>query len=196
MTICNFFEKNNSYFESARQCTVCEKHLPLAPRPVFQGCAESRILIIGQAPGIKAHDSATPWNDASGDRLRYWMGVDRDAFYNERLFALIPMGFCYPGKGKSGDLPPRPECAPLWHERLFRQMKVGTTLLIGQYAQNYYLKDKRTLTERVKDWRDYLPDYYVLPHPSPRNNIWLKKNPWFEGEVIPAMRESIAGLQV
>lgn len=119
------------------------------------------------------------------------MGLSREAFYDGSKMALVPMGFCYPGKGKSGDLPPRPECAPLWHESLFSQMQIKTTLLVGQYAQNYYLDDKCNLTERVKNWRNYLPDFYVLPHPSPRNNIWLKKNPWFEQEVIPAMAASI-----
>ena len=162
------------------------------PALLFRVQKTATVLIIGQAPGIKAHETNKPWNDPSGDRLRMWMGLSRQEFYDERKIALVPMGFCYPGKGKSGDLPPRPECAPLWHEKLFSQMPIKTRLLIGQYAQNYYLKDKLPLTQRVKNWRDYLPDFYVLPHPSPRNNIWLKKNPWFEDEVIPAMAKSIA----
>ena len=185
-------EKNSDIFSVARQCEHCQGKLPLPARPVIQGSKSAKVLIIGQAPGIKAHDTNKPWNDPSGDRLRAWMGISKEDFYNERQIALIPMGFCYPGKGKSGDLPPRKECAPLWHEKLFNEMEIETTLLVGQYAQHYYLNDKRNLTERVQNWREYQPKHFVLPHPSPRNNIWLKKNPWFEQEVIPAMSKAIA----
>lgn len=179
-------------YRAARACQLCKHQLPLCPRPIFQASQSARVVIVGQAPGIKAHDSDKPWNDASGDRLRDWLGLSRDTFYNSANIALVPMGFCYPGKGKSGDLPPRKECAPAWHEQIFSTMEIKVTLLVGQYAQHYYLHDKQTLTDRVKLWRQYLPKYYVLPHPSPRNNIWLKRNPWFEEQVVPAMRRSIA----
>lgn len=177
---------------SVKKCELCAHALPYQPRPIIQGSETSKILIVGQAPGIKAHESNTPWNDASGDRLRMWLGVARATFYDARHIAIVPMGFCYPGKGKSGDLPPRKECAPAWHSRILSQMPIAVTLLIGQYAQNYYLPDQLPLTERVKRWRDYLPGYFVLPHPSPRNNIWLKRHPWFEEETIPQMREEVA----
>jgi uracil-DNA glycosylase len=170
-----------------RACTVCAKSLPLGPRPILAAAKSSRVLIIGQAPGTRVHASGTPWDDPSGDRLRAWMGVDKQQFYDERLFAIVPMGFCYPGKGKSGDLPPRPECAPLWHEKLLAQMpNIKMTLLIGQYAQNYYLRDQfKTLTDRVRNWHDAPPNYLPLPHPSPRNQIWMKRNPWFATELVP-----------
>jgi uracil-DNA glycosylase len=152
-------------------------------------------LIIGQAPGIKVHESSIPWNDASGERLREWLGIDRDTFYDEKRVAIVPMGFCYPGKGKSGDLPPRPECAELWHQKVLQSLpNIQMTLLIGQYAQNYYLKNRttKTLTETVMNWQNWAPEFLPLPHPSPRNNIWLKKNPWFEREVIPYIRKHIS----
>lgn len=170
-----------------RSCSVCADSLPLGPRPVLRIKKSSRVLIIGQAPGTRVHASGIPWDDPSGDRLRDWMGVDKHQFYDERLFAIMPMGFCYPGKGKSGDLPPRPECAPLWHEKLLSRMpNIELTLLIGQYAQQYYLQDDfKTLTDRVKNWTDAAPNYLPLPHPSPRNQIWLKKNPWFANELVP-----------
>ena len=139
-----------------------------------------------------------PWDDKSGERLRDWLGVDEAAFYNSEIFAIVPMGFCYPGKGKSGDLPPRKECAPLWHNLLFKKMKkIELTLLIGSYAQNYYLAEnkKRTLTETVRNFKEYIPKYLPLPHPSTRNNIWLKKNPWFEVEVLPYLRGIISDFQ-
>lgn len=174
-----------------RCCTVCQKMLPFAPRPVVQAGAHAKIIIIGQAPGQKVQNSGIPWDDASGNELRRWLGVSKEQFYNEQLFALVPMGFCYPGKGTSGDLPPRPECAPLWHEQLLKQMKkVQLTILIGQYAQNYYLGDglKATLTDTVKHYKEYLPGYLPLVHPSPRNRIWQKKNEWFEKEVVPELQ--------
>lgn len=175
-------------------CTLCQKHLPLAPRPIIQVSAKANILIIGQAPGIKAHDSNKPWNDPSGDRLRTWLGLEKEVFYDESKIALVPMGFCYPGKASSGDLPPRGECAPTWHAQLIASMPIQVIFLIGQYAQNYYLKDKLSLTQRVKQWREYQPHYFVLPHPSPRNNIWLKKNAWFEQEVVPGLRDRVSTL--
>lgn len=184
----------NTLLSEISNCTVCKKFLPNAPKPVLQVSAQSKILIIGQAPGQKVQDSCVPWDDASGNNLRNWLGVDDHTFYNQNVFALVPMGFCFPGTGKSGDLPPRPECAPLWHMRLLEAMNnVRLTLLIGQYAQNYYLADrsKSTLTETVNNFRAYLPNYLPLPHPSPRNNIWQKKNSWFKEEVIPVLQKEI-----
>ena len=176
-----------------RSCSVCVDTLPLGPRPVLRMRKLSRVLIIGQAPGTRVHASGIPWDDPSGDRLREWMGVDKHQFYDERLFAIMPMGFCYPGKGKSGDLPPRPECAPLWHEKLLSRMpNIELTLLIGQYAQQYYLQDDfKTLTDRVKNWPDAAPNYLPLPHPSPRNQIWFKKNSWFADELVPHLSARI-----
>ena len=179
-------------FRQIRQCDVCASHLPLGPNPVIRGSAKARVLIIGQAPGTKVHATSIPWNDPSGDRLRDWLGVNKDTFYDENNIAIMPMGLCYPGRGKSGDLPPRVECAPKWHQPVLNQMPdIKLTLLIGQYAQNYYLgKSQMNLTQRVQNWQDYRPRYWVLPHPSPRNNIWLKRNPWFERELLPELRTS------
>lgn len=179
-----------------RSCTVCRKFLPNAPRPIVQAGKNSRIIIIGQAPGQKVQNSGIPWDDLSGNELRRWLGVTKEQFYNEKIFALMPMGFCYPGKGKSGDLPPRPECAPLWHDQLLQKMKqVKLIILIGQYAQQYYLgeKLKPTLTETVKNFKEYLPQYLPLVHPSPRNKIWQKKNPWFEKAVLPKLQKVVKG---
>jgi uracil-DNA glycosylase len=178
-----------------RQCTACEPHLSHGANPVIQAHPNARLLIIGQAPGIKVHESSIPWNDASGERLREWLGMDSDTFYHEQKVAIVPMGFCYPGKGKSGDLPPRKECAALWHQKVLQSLpNIQMTLLIGQYAQNYYLKDKATstLTETVRNWQAWAPEFLPLPHPSPRNNIWLKKSPWFESEVIPYIRKHVS----
>lgn len=180
--------------EAIRNCTVCEKFLPLGPNPIISASVKSRIVIIGQAPGRIVHETNIPWNDKSGDNLRNWLGVDKNTFYMPDKIALIPMGFCYPGRGKSGDLPPRPECAPLWHDKLFALMHdVKLTLLIGQYSQKYYLKDSRreTLTETIRHYESYLPDYFPLPHPSPRNNIWQIKNQWFSEKVLPELRERV-----
>ncbi len=180
-----------------KQCTVCSKHLDLGPRPVVSGHIESKIVIIGQAPGTKVHASGIPWDDASGRQLRKWLDVSDEDFYDARKFAIVPMGFCYPGKGKTGDLPPRPECAPLWHEPILSKMpKVELVILIGMYAQNYYLKkaSKKTLTETVRYYKDYLPNYFALPHPSPRNRFWLTKNPWFDQEVLPEFQEIIRAI--
>lgn len=183
--------------EEIKACNICQDHLALGPRPVMAADPKSKIVIIGQAPGAIVHQSGVPWDDKSGDNLRSWLNIDKKQFYDPKQVALIPMGFCYPGKGKSGDLPPRPECAPQWHNQLLSQMNhVQVTLLIGQYAQWHYLRErvKSTLTATVQNFEDYLPDYFVLPHPSPRNNIWRAKNPWFDREVIPALRERIASL--
>lgn len=181
------------------QCTTCKKYLPLGPRPVVTAHQNSKIVIIGQAPGTKVHASGIPWDDQSGNKLREWLNVTEEQFYNTQNFAIIPMGFCYPGKGKTGDLPPRKECAPQWHELLLAQMpKVELVILIGAYAQNYYLKDKKTLTERVRDYKTYLPKYFPIPHPSPTNRFWRAKNPWFEELVVPELqikiKEYIKGL--
>lgn len=180
-----------SCFDEARGCEICARFLPNPPKPIIQGCSNSQLLIIGQAPGIRAHNSNKPWNDASGVRLRSWLGISEQQFYDEQKTAILPMGFCYPGKGQSGDLPPRKECAPKWHDRLIQSMQIKHIFLIGQYAQAYYLSDNMTLTQRVKNWQDYRPQYFVLPHPSPRNNIWLKRHSWFEEEVVPAIQQAV-----
>jgi uracil-DNA glycosylase len=177
-----------------KKCEHCIEHLPLGPNPVVAADGASRIAIIGQAPGQKVHQSGIPWDDPSGKRLREWLGILDEQFYDARIVALVPMGFCYPGKGKSGDLPPRPECAPLWHNTLLAKMPdLKLTLLVGNYAQRYYLKSavKGNLTETVRAFKEYLPEYFPLPHPSPRNRFWLSKNPWFEREVLPALKEQI-----
>lgn len=180
-------------FEQIRHCQECVNHLPLGPNPIIRGKSSAKILIIGQAPGAKVHASSIPWNDASGKRLRQWLGLTDDEFYNEENIAIMPMGFCYPGKGKSGDLPPRPECAPLWHEKVLEQLPhLEFTLLIGQYAQQYYLANRaKTLTETVQGWQQWFPDKLPLPHPSPRNTLWLKRNPWFEINVLPVLQQRI-----
>lgn len=178
-----------------RACTLCTAHLPLCPRPVLRVDARASVLIIGQAPGTRVHASGIPWDDASGERLRSWMAVDGEAFYDPARFAIMPMGFCYPGKGKGGDLPPRPECAPLWHPRIRPLLpKVQLTLLIGRYAHLGYLPQARqqTLEASVRDWRAALKQGLLpLPHPSPRNNRWLRERPWFEAEVVPALRAAL-----
>lgn len=187
----------NKLLSEIRKCTVCRGFLPNSPKPIIQASSTSKIVIIGQAPGQKVQDSGIPWDDASGNNLREWLGVSKQTFYNEKVFALIPMGFCYPGTGKSGDLPPRPECAPIWHKQVLKSMsEVRLTLLIGQYAQNYYLKKsaKKTLTETVKNYNEYLPDFLPLPHPSPRNNIWQKKNVWFKESLIKILKEKVESL--
>jgi len=175
-------------------CTLCAEHLPLSPRPIFQAHPDARILIVGQAPGIRAHDSNQPFNDPSGDRLREWMGINRDVFYNAKKIALLPMGFCYPGTAERGDLPPRPECARAWRPSLTEHLNgIQLTLLVGQYAIKWYLRKRmhKNLTETVKNGQQYWPEYVPLPHPSPRNNMWLKRNPWFEGDVIQPLQKSI-----
>ncbi|NOI77819.1 uracil-DNA glycosylase family protein [Vibrio coralliilyticus] len=179
--------------QQIRQCRLCEPNLPLGANPIIQASKEAKLLIIGQAPGTRVHKTYIPWNDPSGDRLRQWLKLDKTAFYDATKIAIMPMGLCYPGKGKSGDLPPRKECAPQWHSKVLEQLpNIGMTLLIGQYAQNYYLQDKpKTLTETVRAWQQWAPHYLPLPHPSPRNTLWLKRNPWFEAEVVPFIREYV-----
>jgi uracil-DNA glycosylase len=182
-----------------RACRLCEAQLPLGPNPVLRAGAGARLLIIGQAPGARVHASGIPWDDASGRRLREWLQLDAATFYDEQRVAIVPMGFCYPGKAGSGDAPPRPECRATWHPRLMPLLpEVGLTLLIGQYAQAYFLAARRkpSLGETVRAWRDYLPAHLPLPHPSPRNVAWFKANPWFEAEVLPVLRERVRGLLV
>ncbi|NVJ85746.1 MAG: uracil-DNA glycosylase family protein [Algoriphagus sp.] len=177
-----------------KNCRLCEKHLPLGPRPVFSIHPESKILVVGQAPGTRVHATGIPWNDPSGEELRRWLDVDRETFYDPSLFGIMPMGFCYPGRGKGGDLPPRPECAPQWHELLNKWMpNIQLVLLIGAYAQTYYLgkERKRNLTATVKSFQEYLPDFLPLVHPSPRNRRWMKTNPWFEDEVVPFLQMKV-----
>ena len=183
--------------EDIRTCSICARHLPLGPRPVIQVSDAAKILIVGQAPGIRVHKSGVPFDDPSGDRLRTWMGIDRAAFYDASKFAIVPMGFCYPGTGKSGDLPPRPECADNWRKQLLAELSgVELTIVIGQYAIAWHLgaAAEKTLTATVKAWQTHWPSKIVLPHPSPRNNIWLKKNPWFEAELLPPLKARVAAL--
>ena len=185
----------SSLLEEIAACQVCKGLIP-EPRPVLRASATAKLLIIGQAPGTKVHASGVPWDDASGKRLREWMGVDTDTFYDISRIAIVPMGFCYPGKGRSGDLPPRPECAATWHEKLMNLLPaIRCTLLIGSYAQSHYLSDEyKTLTERVQNWRTLAPQTYVLPHPSPRNQLWLKKNEWFAADTVPALQATVQSL--
>lgn len=182
----------------ARACRRCEPELPLGPRPVLRASASARLLIVGQAPGTRVHESGIPWNDRSGERLRDWLQVPPELFYDEHRIAIVPMGFCYPGvDAKGGDRPPRPECAPLWHAPLRAALpKVELTLLVGMYAQRHYLGRRRqaTLTETVRHWRDYGPDFLPLPHPSWRNTVWLKKHPWFEEDLLPVLRARVGVL--
>lgn len=177
--------------KTIRACSLCKEHLPLDPRPVLNFSAQAEIMITGQAPGIKAHESNTPWNDASGNRLRDWLGISKEEFYDPKKIAIVPMGFCYPGKGKSGDLPPRPECSEKWMERIRDHLKnVKFHILIGSYAIKYFLGED-DLTQTVKNWKKYFPEVIPLPHPSPRNNIWLKKNSWFEKDLVPVLQREI-----
>ena len=177
-----------------RRCTLCAKDLPLGPRPILQLHPDARILIAGQAPGRKVHESGTPFADASGDRLREWLGITPEIFYSARHVSILPMGFCFPGTGKAGDLPPRPECAPAWREDLLRHLrKLKLTLVIGQYAQAYHLPDAGgSVTATVQAWREHWPSIVPLPHPSPRNNLWLRRNPWFEEKLLPRLRLRVA----
>ena len=178
-----------------RACRVCAPHLPLGPRPVVRGQPEARLLIISQAPGRKVHQTGLSFDDKSGDRLRAWLGIDRETFYDESRVAIMPIGFCYPGAGKSGDLPPRPECAPLWHARLRTLLPaVELTLLAGRHAIDYYLPAQRalSLTTTIASWREFLPTYFVLPHPSWRAALWQRDHPCFEAEVLPELRRRVA----
>jgi uracil-DNA glycosylase len=186
-----------SLLEKIKACEVCKEHLPLGPRPVLAANPLAKIVIIGQAPGTKVHASGVPWDDPSGIRLRQWFDISTESFYDESIIAIVPMGFCYPGKGKSGDLPPRPECAPLWHKDLLDKMpNLELVILIGTYAQKYYLKDKRkeNLTATVRVFEEYLPYYLPLPHPSPRNRYWLTKNSWFEELVVPVLQKRVRSI--
>jgi uracil-DNA glycosylase len=192
-------DKNSEAFaellERVQACTVCAPHLPHAPRPVLLASPTARLLIVGQAPGRRVHETGIPWNDPSGDQLRQWLDMTRDAFYDVSTIAIVPTGLCYPGTVKGSDLAPRRECAPLWHPQLRAAMPdIRLTLLIGAYAQAYYLGSRRrgSVAETVRAWRDYAPDFMPLPHPSPRNRGWMKRNPWFEAEVLPALRERVA----
>jgi len=181
--------------EEASVCSLCKEFLPLGPRPVFSIHPESKILLIGQAPGTKVHNSGIPWDDESGRELRRWLGVDETQFYDPKIFGILPMGFCYPGRGKGGDMPPRSECAPQWHAKLREKMpQIQLTILIGQYAQKYYLQEdrKRTLTDTVRAYEEYLPEFLPLVHPSPRNRIWQRRNPWFEAEIVPRLQHIIS----
>lgn len=183
--------------EDIRACNHCAEMLPAGPRPVVQMGTSAKILIAGQAPGSKVHETGIPFDDPSGDRLRDWMGIDKTVFYDSAQIAILPMGFCYPGKGKSGDLPPRPECADKWRERALQALpNVELVLVIGQYSTAYHLAGRanRNLTETVKNWQVYYPETMPLPHPSPRNNIWLKKNPWFQSNVLPPLRKRVGEL--
>lgn len=186
----------DALLNEVRGCSFCAAHLPLGPRPVVRMQRSARLLIIGQAPGTKVHDTGLPWNDRSGDVLRGWLEMTRDEFYDESRIAIMPMGFCYPGVNpKGGDNPPRPECAPRWHDRLLAHLPdIRLTLLVGQYAQTHYLCDRRgkTMTETVQRFRDYLPDaYFPLPHPSWRNIGWQKKQPWFAQDTLPTLRDAV-----
>ena len=185
-----------SLLAEVRACRHCESHLPLGCRPVLAAGRAARLLIIGQAPGTRVHASGIPWNDPSGDRLRGWMEITRTAFYDPQRVAIMPMGFCYPGRAKGGgDAPPRPECAPLWHGRVRALLpNIELTLLVGGYAQSYYLRSRDSVSETVRGWRDHLPEYLPLPHPSWRTQSWVKRNPWFEAEVVPELRSQVRRL--
>lgn len=179
--------------EKIAQCDVCHD-LPHGIRPVVQFSAQSKVLLVGQAPGRKVHETGIPFNDPSGDRLRDWLGVTREQFYDEQLFAIVPMGFCFPGTGKSGDLPPRRECAETWREQVMSQLtNVELMVVIGRYALDYHLPDtqKMTVTQAVSAWQAHWPHRIPLPHPSPRNNRWLKNNPWFEQELVPELQRRV-----
>lgn len=174
-------------------CDICAETLPLAPKPVIQVHSQAKILIAGQAPGLAAHNSGKAFDDASGRRLRQWMSIDEDTFYNEKLIAILPMGFCYPGKATSGDAPPSKICAKTWRKQALTVMPhIKLTLLLGKHAQNWHLKNNAALTETVKTWKAYAPRVMPLPHPSPRNNIWLKQNPWFGQQVLPQLKKLVA----
>ncbi len=187
--------KLDALLTEIRACRLCESQLPLGANPVLRAAESARLLVVGQAPGTRVHHSGIPWNDSSGIRLRHWLGIERERFYDTRDIAIVPMGFCYPGSGSSGDLPPRPECSKTWHPKLLPLLpKVQLTLLIGHYAQAYFLGAERgrTLTDTVRDWQRYLPKYLPMPHPSPRNQLWLRSNPWFEADLVPELRRRVA----
>lgn len=176
-----------------KECNVCLKHLPLGPNPIIEAHKKSKILLISQAPGRVVHESGIAWKDQSGRKLREWLGVEEPVFYNPENFAILPMGFCYPGKGKTGDLPPRKECAPMWHQRVLREFEeIKLKILIGSYASRYYLKNNKKLTEMVMNFEEYLPEFWPVPHPSPVNRFWRMKNPWFEDEIVPKIQSRVS----
>lgn len=186
----------DALLDQVRACRLCADALPLGPRPIFQASATARILIASQAPGTKAHESGIPFSDASGDRLREWMGLSAAAFYDAREIAIVPMGLCYPGRLRGGDAPPRPECAPLWRARLLDAMPaLRLTLLVGSYAQRHVL-GPGAMTDNVANFRSHLPHHFPLPHPSWQTRVWATRNPWFEAEVLPALRQAIRDAQV
>lgn len=175
-----------------RNCTLCEKHLPLGPKPILRAHKNSKIVLISQAPGRVVHQSGIDWTDQSGKQLREWLGVSKEVFYKDKNFAVLPMAFCYPGKAKTGDLPPRKECAPHWHQSVIAHFEDDPLyILIGSYACTYYLEGKENLTQRVRNYHTYLPKYFPIPHPSPVNRFWRSKNPWFEEEVVPELQQCI-----
>ncbi len=181
--------------DSIAACRLCAAHLPLGPRPIVAAHPKARLLIVGQAPGLRVHQTGVPWDDASGERLRDWLGITRDVFYTASRVALVPMGFCYPGRGRNGDNPPRPECAREWHPRLLpRLAHVRLTLVVGRYAMAHHFQPAGSVTDTVAAWRDFLPTHIPLPHPSPRNNIWLRRHPWFERELLPELRRRVASV--
>jgi uracil-DNA glycosylase len=189
----------DSLLKAVRGCRACEAHLPLGPRPVLRAGKTARILVVGQAPGVRVHTTGIPWGDPSGERLRAWMGVNTDVFYDESRVAIIPMGYCYPGRGNDGDMPPRRECASLWLDHLLAKLpQIELTLLIGQYAQRHFLASRRkpSLAETAKAWREYAPQYIPLPHPSPRNQPWFKRHVWFEEQLVPMLQSRIKTLLV
>ncbi|SRR5690606_20762780 len=187
----------DALLRAVRACTACAAQLPLGPRPVLQAGTGARILVVGQAPGLRVHTTGIPWDDPSGVRLRTWMGIGPETFHDPQRVAILPMGYCYPGRGRGGDLPPRRECAELWLDALLAKLPhIETTLLIGQYAQRHYLgrRRKASLTATVEAWRDYAPRFLPLPHPSPRNTPWFQRHPWFERDLVPALRERVAAV--
>ncbi len=178
-----------------KQCRICERKLPFPPKPIFIVSATANLLIVGQAPGIRVHKTGIPWNDPSGDRLRLWLNLNREQFYNESKIAIIPAGLCYPGKSVRGDIPPMPECAPKWHPEFRKHLnKLKLTLLVGNHAQNFYLKGrlKKTMADTVRAYNEYLPHFFPIPHPSPRNIMWFRNNLWFEKEVLPQLKQIVS----
>lgn len=187
---------SSSLIESIRSCTLCAD-LPLGPRPIVQFRSTAKLLIVGQAPGRITHHKGIPFDDPSGDRLRSWLGITKETFYDSQRIAIVPMGFCFPGIGKGGDLPPRVECADTWRAKILDSLRdVELTLIIGRYAIDWHLPElrKKTVTDAVKSWPNIWPQKLILPHPSPRNNRWLKQNPWFDQEIIPSLQNRVRNM--